>query len=180
MTGARVQARLLLIVGPGEGVASERLRFAPRAKHVLEVARGLTGGDVTPEVLLVALVREGGVAIRILTELDAPPERVEITLWKLLPAVPRSATLPLRAWPGHQVYELLMKAAARALENRRLETRIGDLVAAVVGDLSAAAWLADRGADVARMRTVIERRVTETGRIRPPAGGSNGPGAADG
>lgn len=178
LTGARAQARLLLIVGPGDGAPSEQLRLAPRAKHVLEVAGRLTSSDVTPEVLLTALVREGGVAIRILTELDAPPERVEDMLWRLLPTVPRLATRPLDVRPEPTVYALLMKAAARALSDNRIESRVGDLLAAVAGDATATAWLADRGVDVAAMRAVIDARVRPTGRIRPAP--KSDPGAAAG
>lgn len=178
VTGSRVHARVLLIVGPGDGAPSEQVRFAPRAKHVLEVARRLTSSDVTPEVLLTALVREGGVAIRILTELDAPPERVEDMLWRLLPTVPRLATRPVDVRLEHTVYALLMKAAARALSDDRIESRIGDLLVAVTGDATATAWLADRGVDVAAMQTVIDARVRATGRIRPAP--KSYPGAAGG
>ncbi len=91
ITVERVRAQVVGIVGSGQEVTSGQLPFTPRAKKVLELAsrEALARGDryVDTEHILLGLVREnGGVAARVLLDLDADPNTIRDEVTPRLPA----------------------------------------------------------------------------------------------
>jgi ATP-dependent Clp protease ATP-binding subunit ClpC len=81
ITVEEVRARVARIVGRGDEVTTGQIPFTPRSKWVLEgalrEALSLGHNYIGSEHLLLALLREGdGVAVRILDDLDASPDRV--------------------------------------------------------------------------------------------------------
>ena len=78
ITLENVRARVVSIVGLGEGQSAGQIPFTPRAKKVLELslreALSLGHNWIGTEHLLLGVVREGeGVAARVLLDFGAPP-----------------------------------------------------------------------------------------------------------
>ncbi len=91
----RVRGLVVRIVGSSEEVTSGQIPFTPRAKRVLELAlheaMGLGHDYIGTEHLLLGLVRENdGVAMHILLDFGADPEKI------------RSSVLHMLAGPGGQ------------------------------------------------------------------------------
>jgi ATP-dependent Clp protease ATP-binding subunit ClpC len=81
VTAEEVRVQVAGIAGRGDEVTAGQIPFTPRAKKVLELAlrEALSLGHnwIDTEHVLLGLVREnGGVAVRILLDLDADPEKV--------------------------------------------------------------------------------------------------------
>jgi len=81
VTPDEVRRRILDIVGPGRRDTGGHIPFTPRAKKVLELslreALELKHNYIGTEHILLGLLREGeGLALKILTELGAPPAAV--------------------------------------------------------------------------------------------------------
>ena len=81
ITVEEVRAQIARIVGQGDEVTTGQIPFTPRAKKVLELAlrEALSLGHnyIGTEHILLGLVRENdGVAVQILVDLDAAPDRV--------------------------------------------------------------------------------------------------------
>jgi ATP-dependent Clp protease ATP-binding subunit ClpC len=88
-----VRAQVESIVGHGDAVATGQIPFTPRAKKVLELslreALALGHNHIGTEHVLLGLVREtDGVAVRILLELDAGPDRVRDEIVNALQGMP--------------------------------------------------------------------------------------------
>jgi ATP-dependent Clp protease ATP-binding subunit ClpA len=88
-----VRDQVVRIVGSGDAVASGQIPFTPRAKKILELALreaiSLGHNYIGTEHLLLGLVREDdGVAVRILLDLGADPERIREELTRMLRAAP--------------------------------------------------------------------------------------------
>ena len=91
VTLERVRGQIVRIVGSGEEATDGQVPFTPRAKKVFELAlrESLSLGHmyVGTEHVLLGLVREGeGVAVRILRDLDADPEKIRNEVIRILPA----------------------------------------------------------------------------------------------
>src|SRR5213079_1272668 len=106
ITVERVRAQVVRIVGSGEEVTSGQIPFTPRAKKVLELARGVNGiwprakkvlelalrealslghNYIGTEHILLGLVRENeGVAARILLDFDADAEKIRNEIIRML------------------------------------------------------------------------------------------------
>src|SRR5438046_5384814 len=89
ITGERVRAQVVRIVGSGEEVTSGQIPFTPRAKKVLELAlrEALSLGHnyIGTEHILLGLVRENeGVAARILLDFDADAEKIRNEIIRML------------------------------------------------------------------------------------------------
>jgi ATP-dependent Clp protease ATP-binding subunit ClpA len=120
----RFRARLIEIV-PAEGgrPAGGQLPFTPRAKKVLELAlrEALSLGvkRVSPEMLLLGLVREGdGVGVRILVEWDVSCEQIRSAVLEVLPdhrQIAAGAPDPRPSAPG-DVAEMFERFTERARE----------------------------------------------------------------
>jgi hypothetical protein len=84
-----VRAAVLQSVGPGQEPSAAQIPFTPRAKKVLELAlrEALSLGhtDIGTEHLLLAVAREPeGVAMRILLDFNAGPEKIRNAVLKVL------------------------------------------------------------------------------------------------
>jgi ATP-dependent Clp protease ATP-binding subunit ClpC len=125
VTVEEVRAQVALIVGQGDEVTTGQIPFTPRAKKVLDLAlrEALSLGHnyIGPEHILLGLVRENeGVAVRILLDFDAGPERVFEQMEQLLSRPvshellarterPPFATMPPMLAPsGHLRQQLLL------------------------------------------------------------------------
>ena len=91
----RVRGLVVRIVGSGEDVTSGQMPFTPRAKGVLQLALreaiGLGHDYIGTEHILLGLTRENdGVAMRILLDFGADPEKI------------RSGVIHMLAGPGGQ------------------------------------------------------------------------------
>ena len=89
ITVERVRGQVVRIVGSGEEVTSGQIPFTPRAKKVLELAlrEALSLGHnyIGTEHILLAMVRENeGVAVRILLDFDADPEKIRHEVMRML------------------------------------------------------------------------------------------------
>jgi ATP-dependent Clp protease ATP-binding subunit ClpC len=144
ITVERVRAQVVRIVGSGEEVTSGQIPFTPRAKKVLELAlrEALSLGHnyIGTEHILLGLVRDNeGVAMRVLLDFDAGPEKVRTEVMRRLPsseghersratAAARISELTFTVSPDDQLLRLLMAAAGRALTDRRAEYGLEDLL----------------------------------------------------
>jgi ATP-dependent Clp protease ATP-binding subunit ClpC len=97
-----VRAQVALVVGEGDEAPTDQLPFTPRATKVLELAlrEALSLGHdyIGTEHILLGLVREdGGVAARILVDLDADAEKIRDEIIRMLSGggpIPRRAAPP--------------------------------------------------------------------------------------
>ena len=144
LTVEKVRAQVVRIVGPSEEMTSGQIPFTPRAKRVLELAlrEALALGHdyIGTEHILLGLVRDNeGVAMRVLLDFDADPEKVRNEVIRQLPSSEghersRAATaakmseLTFMVSPDHQLQRLLMAAAGRALTDQRAEFGLADLL----------------------------------------------------
>jgi ATP-dependent Clp protease ATP-binding subunit ClpA len=180
ITVERVRNQVVLIVGAGEEPTSGQIPFTARAKKVLELAlrEALSLGHnyIEPEHILLGLLRENeGVAVRILRAFDADPDTVRD---EVLRRVPGPADEPPGSPPARRVTfahqsrpvfdfpiqvslaphlrQVLMIAAARALEDGRTDAQLRDLMLALVRDEQAAALLSKFDVDETALRKVID------------------------
>jgi ATP-dependent Clp protease ATP-binding subunit ClpC len=155
-----VRAQVLEICPPGQVIASSgQLPFTPRSKKVLELttseALSLGHNYIGTEHIQLGLVREnGGVAARVLLDLGADAEKIRNEVIRMIPdpgappprrtsAVDKGtaqamiASVPrthIRVDASARVRKLLMVAAARALDDGRLEIDVRDLLLALTDD----------------------------------------------
>jgi ATP-dependent Clp protease ATP-binding subunit ClpA len=160
ITVARVRAQVVRIVDCGDEVRSGQIPFTPHAKKALELslreALNLGHNHIDTEHLLLGLVRQDeGVAAQILLDLDADPEQIRNVVMRALDEGAERQTDP-RSEPvlaphvaslieiafTEPVQELLRAAAARALQDKRAEIELPDLLHALAADKSAASALA--------------------------------------
>jgi ATP-dependent Clp protease ATP-binding subunit ClpA len=92
-----VRARVLELVGPGDGMKTGQVPFTPQAKESLNLslreALSLGHSYISTEHILLGLVREGsGVGARILLDLDADFEKVRNEIIRLLSGPGRRET----------------------------------------------------------------------------------------
>jgi ATP-dependent Clp protease ATP-binding subunit ClpC len=85
-----VRARVVRIIGQGDGPLSSQIPVTPRAKKALEAALqeavALGHNSIGTEHILLALVREEeGVAVRVLNDLGAGPESVREAVMRVVP-----------------------------------------------------------------------------------------------
>jgi ATP-dependent Clp protease ATP-binding subunit ClpC len=175
ITVERARAQVQRIVGSGEEATSGQIPFTPRAKKVLELslneALSLGHNYIGTEHLLIGLIRENeGVAIRVLIDCGADPEKIRNAVIGMLPgpdasadvAVTRasseSATVSIHVNPSAIVRRLLMSGAARALDDGRLEIEVADLLLALTRDEATSRLLTSLGVDVTAVRNTLERR----------------------
>ncbi|HEY4429067.1 MAG TPA: Clp protease N-terminal domain-containing protein [Solirubrobacteraceae bacterium] len=146
--GAREQ--VVRIVGLGEEMPAGQIPFTPRAKKVLELALreavSLGHNYIGTEHILLGLAREdGGVATRVLLDFNADSEKVRNEVMRVLSEGPARRSDPLNAGElapdvafkigfAEPVRELLRAAAARALQDKRAEIELNDLLLALTAD----------------------------------------------
>jgi ATP-dependent Clp protease ATP-binding subunit ClpA len=99
VTVEEVRAQVALIIGEGDEVATGQIPFTPRAKRVLELALRealqLGHNHIGTEHILLGLVLEGGgVAMRILLDLDVDAEKIRNEIVNAL-AAPAEPIAPL-------------------------------------------------------------------------------------
>jgi ATP-dependent Clp protease ATP-binding subunit ClpC len=144
LTLEKARAQVVRTVAPSEEVTSGQIPFTPRAKKVLELALrealGLGHDYIGTEHILLGLVRDNeGVAMRVLLDFDAGPEKVRNEVIRQLPgseghecsrgtAAARMSELTFTASPDDQLLRLLMAAAGRALTDQRAEFGLADLL----------------------------------------------------
>ncbi len=190
VTAERTRAQVVRIVGSGEEVTAGQIPFTPRAKKVLELAlrEALSLGHnyIGTEHILLGLVRENeGVAARVLLDFDADAQKIRNEVVRMLSGpdyrvggtgrdLVRGFDEGIRVVQTARVRQLLMTAAARALDDGRSEIRVRDVLHAIAGDEKTAPWLADVGLDLliaelepeeAGLREAIERH---RARRKPP------------
>jgi ATP-dependent Clp protease ATP-binding subunit ClpA len=105
ITVEHTRAQVVRIVGSGEEVTSGQIPFTPRAKKVLELAlrEALALGHdyIGTEHLLLGLAREnGGVAARILLDVDADSEKIRNEVIRILSGPEGHQWAPGRAVPS--------------------------------------------------------------------------------
>jgi ATP-dependent Clp protease ATP-binding subunit ClpC len=157
--------------------------FTPSAKKLLDAglreASALGDRHIGTEHLLLGLVsQKDGLASRVLLELEIDPQGVRDEVLRLLGAgeggshpetahasvAPRSAAaeaIDLEA--DARVRELLMAAAARAMQDRRTEITLSDLLLSLASHEWTASMFAELGVDDAAMREAIDRHSGELG-----------------
>jgi hypothetical protein len=172
ITLERVRAQIVRIVGSGdEEVNAGQIPFTPRAKKVLEIAlrEALSLGHnyIGTEHILLGLVRENeGVAARVLLDFDADAEKVRNQVIRLLSGSSAGRSVVAHPQSGFDQWirvgasasarRLLMVAAARALDDGRLEIEPHDVLLALTRDESTAPLLANLGVDEAAMRAALQ------------------------
>jgi ATP-dependent Clp protease ATP-binding subunit ClpC len=175
------------IVPAGAEETAAQIPFTPRAKKVLELslreALSLGHNHIGTEHILLGLVRErDGVGARILGEAGADPKKIR---QELIGRVPGPSPLPVarmqgpefgcdpcvRVGPTAALQRLLMVAAARALDDGRLEIDAQDLLLALTRDARTGPLLGGLGVDEATVREAIARR---RGRRDPPEASATG------
>jgi len=142
----QVRAQVARPLSPSDEVTTGQIPFTPRAKKVLELALrealALGHNYIGTAHVLLGLVREDeGVAVRVLLDLDAEPEKIRNAVIALLPdaeeqeqrqataAITRSE-FTVTASPDQELRRLLVAAAGHALSNGREEFGLADLLAA--------------------------------------------------
>jgi ATP-dependent Clp protease ATP-binding subunit ClpA len=177
----RVRDQVVRIVGCGEEVTGGSIPFTPRAKKVLELAlrEALSLGHnyIGPEHILLGLLGENeGVAAHILIDFGVESEKIRDEVLRRVPgpgegrapeppsrrvvALPHQSRPPLD-FPIHvslapHLRQLLMVAAARALDDGRTDAQLRDLMLALVRDEQAGALLSRLGVDEASVRRAID------------------------
>jgi ATP-dependent Clp protease ATP-binding subunit ClpA len=177
----RVRGEVVRIVGVGDHADTGQLPFTPDAKRVLEAAvqeaSSLGHNYIGTEHILLALITlSEGVSVRILADCNAQPDQIRSEVIRLLSGPgarreqrPPSATPPsangfqewIRVGSGAGVRQLLMVAAARALDDGREAVQPRDVLLALTRDQAIGPVLAQHGLDDAAIRRALERR-------RPP------------
>jgi ATP-dependent Clp protease ATP-binding subunit ClpC len=178
ITDERVRGEVVRVVGVGQKAVAGQIPFTPRAKRALELALreaiGLGHNYIGTEHILLGLVAlNDGVGDRILSDLDAGPEKVRREVIRTLSGAgalsrPRSEPAPtpdaqprsgfdewIRVGPGAGARHLLTVAAGRALDDGRSEIEPRDVLLALTHDEKIAPLLAELGVDEA---TVLEAR----------------------
>jgi ATP-dependent Clp protease ATP-binding subunit ClpC len=178
ITLERARGEVVRIVGVGDHAATGQMPFTPDATRILELAmeevRELGHNYIGTEHILLGLVNLGeGVAMRILIDCNAPPDRVRGEVIRLLsgataragqrpPNVPAPSLNGFEEWirvgPGAGVRRLLMVAAARALDDGREAVQPRDVLLALTRDGQIGPVLAEFGMDDAAILRALERR----------------------
>jgi ATP-dependent Clp protease ATP-binding subunit ClpC len=99
-----VRAQVARIIGQGDQVSTAQFPFTPRSKLVLDLslrqAISLGHNHIGTEHLLLALLHEGGgVAVRILDDLGAPPDDVWVAVFRALATNDVPKRVPLQSPP---------------------------------------------------------------------------------
>lgn len=170
VTADRARGRVLEIVAPGEQRVEGFIPFTPRAKKVFELslreALGLGHRNITPEHLLLGLAHErDGVAMHVLVGLGADETAIRAAVLPLMaapdeadPQTSHASQFLVEMFPSDPVIRrLLTTAGGRALNDRRSQFGLSDLLASVAFDEEAAGVLASLGVDVDGLREAIER-----------------------
>jgi ATP-dependent Clp protease ATP-binding subunit ClpA len=127
ITVEEVRAQVARIVGVGDEVATGKIPFTPRTKHVFQLAlrEALSLGHnyIGTEHLLLGLVRENeGVGARILGDFDADAEKIRGEIIRILSGPGRRR----RVSRGPVVVSLPCPACVRSLEQLQLTHQEGD------------------------------------------------------
>jgi ATP-dependent Clp protease ATP-binding subunit ClpC len=93
LDSSQVRAHVVRIVGRGEGAASETLPFTPQAQRALKEAEALGEQQVRPEHILLAILRDDGMAARILRDFDADSDRIRADTLRSLQTPEAGASL---------------------------------------------------------------------------------------
>lgn len=144
ITLERARAQVVRTAAPSNEVTTGQIPFTPRVERVLELALrealALGHDAIGTEHLLLGLVRDDeGVAMRVLLDFDANPEKIRAEVIRQLPrseghergrtsATVRMIELTFRVSPDHELEQLLMAAAGRALADQRAEFGLADLL----------------------------------------------------
>ena len=177
ITLERARAAVVRIVGIGEEPVAGEMPFTPRAKKALELAlqecRGLGHKLIGTEHILLGVVSVAdGPTAQILRDFEVTPEAIRVKALELIGRAAPSAigppSLPIgrvedwfRVGPGTGARRLLMRAAARALDEGRSQIEPRDILIALARDEQMGPVLAELGLDEAAVLRAIERR-------RPP------------
>jgi len=138
ITVERVRAQVVQIIGPGGEISSGQIPFTPRTKKVLELALSealeLGHNYVGTEHILLGLLREGkGVAIHVLVDLGANPDRVRDEVLRRLEAQPQTESsragggalaLPEQGTVGAESFERFTERARQVVVLAQEEARI--------------------------------------------------------
>ncbi len=177
VTLERARAQVVRIVGPGKERDQGQIPFTPRATKALERGRrealALGHDSTAPEHLLLGLLRADGVAMRVLLDFGADPDRVrgavaralEAAEWRPAP-VPRWSSQLERLSEGRLSSVELLGALETALDLAEEEAVYfgrgsvdsGDLLVGLAGrpDHVAARALAGLGLDADALRSAVE------------------------
>ncbi|MHB8694900.1 MAG: Clp protease N-terminal domain-containing protein [Solirubrobacteraceae bacterium] len=174
VTAEIARERVVELVPVGEHHSEGQIPFTPRAKKVLELslreALSLGHGFITPEHLLLALVRESdGVAMNVLVGLGVSETAIREAVLPLLPGPdPAGAQttqvkgrsvrgVEFRVAPDERLHRLLMTAAGAALGEGRTEFGVDELLTALAGDKqSGSALVAEAMREAIRRKTEPE------------------------
>jgi ATP-dependent Clp protease ATP-binding subunit ClpC len=184
VTAKRVHERIGEGDGPGIQVTGRppppntHAPFVPQAKKALEMAHrealSLGSQYIDTEHILLGVVRESdGRAARILHDLGADPEKIAQIVRRVASRPPHAPGPPepigvtfegsIRVGSTPQLRQLLMIAAARALDDGRSEIDALDVLRALTRQQTTAPLLTDLGVDEAAVREAIKRRQTPEG-----------------
>ena len=105
-----IRAEVARVVGQGDRVETGQMPFTPRAKRILELsleqAVELGHDHIGTEHLLLGLLHEGGgVALRILEDLGAPPDAVWAAAFAALGVDERPERNPIGTPPSREMLE---------------------------------------------------------------------------
>jgi ATP-dependent Clp protease ATP-binding subunit ClpA len=142
------QAKLVEIVGRGEGTAGGQIPFTPGAKKILELSLrerlSLGHNEIRPGHLLLGLLRDDeGTGVRILLDLNVVPAELRgQVIDRLGKEDPQGVGQPVRrvehgpdwrfvARPDPELQRLLMRAAGHAFADAREAVTVADLRAAI-------------------------------------------------
>jgi ATP-dependent Clp protease ATP-binding subunit ClpA len=192
ITVERVRGEVVRVVSSGEEVTIGQIPFTPRAKKVIELALrealNLGHNYIGTEHILLGVIAEndgaavrtrpnpasdheepGGLAVRILHDLDADAEKIRNELIRMLSGPEAraraayaevsyvSTETSIHVSPSVIVRRLLMSGAARALDDGRSEIEVADLLLALTRDEATSQLLASLGVDVTAVRATLER-----------------------
>jgi ATP-dependent Clp protease ATP-binding subunit ClpA len=152
--------------------------FVPKANLALKLAHrealSLGSQYIDTEHILLGVLRDNdGRAAQILHELGADPEKIAQIVRRIASRPPHAPGLPepigvtfegsIRVGSTLQLRQLLMIAAARALDDGRTEIDALDVLLALTRHQATAPLLADLGVDEATVREAIKRPQTPDG-----------------
>jgi ATP-dependent Clp protease ATP-binding subunit ClpA len=167
VTADRARERVVEIVPLGAQRTGSVIPFTPGAKKVLELALrealALGHPHIAPGHLLLGLAHDrDGVAMQVLVSLGADQTAVRDAVAPLLPKAGPPIPQASRPQPGIVtsapiIRRVLEAAAGRALNDRRAEFGVRDLLAAVADDERAASEFAAFGVDIDAIREALQR-----------------------